>query len=85
MQFEGIRAVLRDRDHYVINSSKGIHEPTVLRFGWCSCRRDSSRSAFWPAMLSNISECLIEVQTVRGIGRQMFAHFRTLIKFVFRW
>jgi len=26
---------------------------------------------------------LLEVKTVRGIGQQMFANFRTLIKFVF--
>jgi len=26
---------------------------------------------------------LLEVKMVRGIGRQMFANFRTLIKFVF--
>jgi len=26
---------------------------------------------------------LLEVKTVRGIGQQMFADFRTLIKFVF--
>jgi len=33
MQFEGIRTVLRHRDHYVLKSSKGIDAPSMLRSG----------------------------------------------------
>jgi len=41
--------VLRHIDHYVLNSSRGMDEPSTLRSGWyCCIRRDSSRwSSFW--------------------------------------
>jgi len=40
----GIRTVLRHIDNYVLKSSRGMDEPSMLRSGWyCCIRRDSSR------------------------------------------
>jgi len=79
---EGIRAILSKKDHYILHSSKGIDEPSMLRSGWCSCiTRDLSRRSFlWSAMLPNISGCS-KLKSVRVNDRQMFAYFSVLITF----
>ena len=74
-----------------------MDEPSTLRSGWCCwIRRDSSRLVLLAGiavseetreflLTDDASQYfrLLEVKTVRGVGQQMFANFRTLVKFVF--
>ena len=63
VRFECTRAILCNKDYYVLNNCKEMDEPLTLKSTWCSCiKRDLSKiSFFWPAMLPNISGCLNKI------------------------
>jgi len=59
MQFEGILTVLRHRDQYVLKSSKGMDELSMLRSGCCSCITRDSRNPFFSLKPYTLAEIAI--------------------------
>jgi len=54
----------------------------MLKFVWCFFKRLEKEKLLLTGDASQYF-WLLKVKSVRGIGRQMFAYFRALIKFVF--
>lgn len=82
LRFEGIRAILHNKDHYVVNNSDGIDEPFSMTYGWCSHIGRNSNTVEM-LLTDNAFQylCLSKIKPVPRAGQKILIYFGALIEF----